>query len=406
VYDQRYDSSRYILRYLQVAVGVADTGRALTLWSQCATAGNSGGPNDDTIPTLHWSDSLEQGTWKPPIRFETTAPIKSAIGVAFGPQDVELSLWTDNSNTLYSTFSNDHWAVPRPLDLLDNPNQVVHHNGVGAIVAMAGNPYGGGEIQAAAFSPHGGWSSPATLVAPNQQGEPVFGLDEAGAARALWTVPRVACNTCDSCDCFNQGVWSASFTPTDGWGRPTKVQDATDQQGATGKAYDVSVTSGGTTVAAWASSNGDIWLARYTRSAGWQTPVRIGNAPLPTEIKVAADPAGDALVLVVGYDLWAGRVRSDDTIEPLQRLSNLTWPNHLASDTAGNGVAVWYSANHIQSARYTLGSGWGPVTTLAGGAAELAAFDFAFDPHGGAFVIWSQHVGETSEVWVKHLGKP
>ena len=129
----------------------------------------------------------------------------------------------------------------------------------------------------------------------------------------------------------------------------------------------------GNAIAAWLSSVSDpvtgnstveIWSNRYTRSAGWETPVRV------TQI----------------VDGEANRLR-------------------LAVLANGEAVAVWEQASgpvaDIYSSRYLVGSGWAAPAAIDAGLADVDSLSIGFSS-GAGFAIWLQDTGpsQTEDVWV------
>ena len=143
---------------------------------------------------------------------------------------------------------------------------------------------------------------------------------------------------------------------------------------------------------------------------GWEVPLRIqdlisGDAGSPV---VAVDARGNAIAVWTQWDgtfdsLWANRYTVGSgwgTAEPIETVSGAAWYPDIALDPRGNATAVWwdYTNSRILGVRYLAGSGWTPTVRIDSGTGTVSDPQVAVDPSGDVTAVWAERNGSVQHV--------
>jgi len=232
------------------------------------------------------------------------------------------------------------------------------------------------------------WSDPAMIgTAFNGVTRPVVAFDSDGYGLMIWHGLY-----------GGEGrVWSARFTPGQGWDQPVSVSAA-----ASVKYFQLAVLPDGRGLACWSQYDGisptpNPMMCWYDPSTGWATPepLSISNT-LTLVLKV--DPTGVLFALWIENmeELWSRRFESGSGWSPSElvalddyRVEEVT----LAFGGDGLAMVAWNQDDSIFSSLYEPGTGWGApqaVESSNGVALEPVLWG---DPDGNFIAIWRQDPG-------------
>jgi len=168
----------------------------------------------------------------------------------------------------------------------------------------------------------------------------------------------------------------------------------------------------GNGIAVWEQSQ--ILSNRYTYGSDWGTVniIETGTGNLP---QIAIDPQGNAIVVWQQYDgtwwnIWANRYNplvGWGTAELIGTKDSIdSYQPHIAIDSQGNAIAVWYQGNRptysIWVNRYTHGTGWGKAENIETYETNyLNPPQMAVDSQGNAIVVWGKTDGTRDRIWAK-----
>jgi hypothetical protein len=216
-------------------------------------------------------------------------------------------------------------------------------------------------------------------------------------------------------------VWITSFTAATGsWGTATQVNT-----GTAGASFPVlAIDPGDNAIVVWpeGSSLASFQIkARRLAAAGWGAVQSIdsaaGGASRP---EIAMDAGGNATVVWVqqnatgtGADVWANRFVAGTgwgTATVIETNDRDASNPAIASDAAGNAMAVWVQADDtnpvtntssVYSNRFSAGS-WGTATLVKGGAPFAWDGAIAMNASGDAVVVWQEDDGfDGASVWAR-----
>jgi hypothetical protein len=214
-------------------------------------------------------------------------------------------------------------------------------------------------------------------------------------------------------------VWITSFTASTGsWDAATQVS-----AGTVGASFPVlAIDAAGNATVAWPEGSSFATfhlMARRLEAAGWgavqQVDSAAGGASRPS---LAADAGGNVTVVWVqetpgGADILANRFvpATGWGTATLLETNDLRASNPaVASDAAGNAMAVWVQADPsnlvtnnsaVYSNRFSAGS-WGAATLVKAGAPFAWEGAIAMNAAGDAVVVWAEDDGfDGASVWAR-----
>jgi hypothetical protein len=216
-------------------------------------------------------------------------------------------------------------------------------------------------------------------------------------------------------------VWITSFTASTGsWGTATQVNT-----GTAGVSFPVlAIDPGDDAIVVWperSSLAGFQIKARRLAAAGWGAVQSIGSAVGgASRPDIAMDAGGSATVVWVqqnatgtGADVWANRFVAGTgwgTATVIETNDRDASNPAIASDAAGNAMAVWVQADDtnpvtntssVYSNRFSAGS-WGTATLVKGGAPFAWDGAIAMNASGDAVVVWQEDDGfDGASVWAR-----
>lgn len=352
--------------------GMDAAGRAIVVWSQAQSDGETEGSAWGWIHAIHFDPG---SGWGAPIAL-SPAPTAAVHAESF-----ELDL-----------------AV----------------NAMGEAMAVWSQTDADGNVDLVArrYTPAGGWAAATVLLdattatTAGVTWAPHVALAGDGTAIALWS-QRAG---------LDMHLYARRFVPSSGWGPATLIQS---QPMADALAGDVAMDGSGDAVAVWTVKNagGTLWASRFTAPAGWSTPVRLDEAAFGQGVidaddpHVAVEPAGNAVVVWKAWDgedqmVWAVTGSAAGTWQPAMRLDAAgvyALSPDVAIDATGDAIAVWHGwpdgePPSIRARRFTPGSGWSAVEFVET-SSETAVFPaVAMTPGGTATVVWEGR-GASGQTW-------
>jgi hypothetical protein len=230
----------------------------------------------------------------------------------------------------------------------------------------------------------GSWSETVDLGSAPSHVTPGIGIDSEQNATVAWASVN--------------GINAARYSAVAGtWGTAVSVAPAAFP-GDPG----VGVDARGNVTTVWGDS-GRIKVARYSEAGQmWSVPVDISDGYLP---QLAVDDAGNAIVVSSRGAIAAGAVRAMrysvisetwSSMTELAAVQQLARTPQIATDAAGNAVAVWsgYSTGPtfvVQAAIFAAATGvWGNVITLGPAATPPSGGpELAVAATSQAVVAWS-----------------
>jgi hypothetical protein len=368
------------------------------------------------------------GVWSSPQIVDDSVAhgIVSGPDVAMSPGGEAFALWEqyDPSNTMPGFWANGGtaagpWGSATVAESYNGtcvllPAQHVAVDPMGNAVAVWARSLGdclSGKISiwANRYTKGVGWSTAQLLETDEALSayDPQIVFDRSGDALAVW---------------YQDGTHThilASRLPAGGsWSSPQLLE--TNNVGGADSPR-IAMDGGGNAIVVWQQYDGakfDIWATRYVNGSGWGTPqlLESGNtdARYP-EVGVGAN--GDATAVWVQRDatrfnVWANRYVANNGwgVAQLIETSDLAdaWYPHVAMDSIGNAVAVWYQSDgnrdNIWANRYTAGIGWGAAQLLETNNAGRA-FDprVVLDSGGSALAVWAQSDGTHDSIWANRF---
>ena len=250
------------------------------------------------------------------------------------------------------------------------------------------------------YLPAQGWQT-AEIISPAgaDSGAPKVGVDSSGNAIAVWRQRHSTMTLI--------GPWASRYTPGAGWGTPVAI-GAVDSTIADLE-VDVAVEPDGDALSVWHQRDGDradVWANRYVSGGAWGTAALIetengGSARNPD---VTVDPNGNAIAVwgqSDGMDNFpaANRYPAGGSWGTAERIGTFGTDARVASDAAGNAIAVWLGA---WASRYASIGGWGTEENLRPLNESASETSIGMSPDGQAIAVWRQWDGTRTNVWANH----
>ncbi|MCP3144119.1 Ig-like domain-containing protein [Pyxidicoccus xibeiensis] len=300
-------------------------------------------------------------------------------------------------------------AVDATLDGTSNAPELVA-GADGSMVAVWVQQRGAASLMFSRYLPGQGWALPAPVDSRNGGDVTVLQLagDDLGRVLAVWSQFDL--------DSFSENLWSARYTPGEGWSRAERIDiDVETFPGDTWE-LDVAMSGAGEAVATWSRFDGSqstAWARHYSHGAGWSEPERLDDALADTTAPTV-DVAADGTALLAWLRLEDGR----QTLQGRRYVPGVGWDLPLAIDAdlvghsidpqvrfdaAGNAVVVWSqfdgAHNSILANHYTAGAGWGQALVLeTHDAGSARTPQLAVDARGHAVAVWEEEHGPLSRI--------
>ena len=273
-------------------------------------------------------------------------------------------------------------------------------------------------IKSRRYTPGGGWGAVLAVDngGPAMALNPKIAVDGTGNMMAVWLQP-VGSGTTTS-------IWSNLYNPNSGWGTAALLENNLSSVGGTDP--QIAMDAAGNATVVWIVFDGswtNLWAKRFTAGGAWGVATQIENFTTggSAAARVAMDAAGNAMVVWGQFDsvgartdIWANRyaVGSGWGTPTLIETSNLSPVSvQIASDAAGNMVAVWEHIDPAASAlaiphsiyinRFSNGS-WGTATLVRNGAPFAMQSKVAVGANGNAMLVWLEDDGsDTTSIWAR-----
>jgi hypothetical protein len=207
-------------------------------------------------------------------------------------------------------------------------------------------------------------------------------------------------------------LYANRFAPNEGWGEAEVIES----EPGDADFPRVAVDGSGNAIALWKQWNGafnDIWANRYAPGVGWSGPVLMEtNDADASETWVSMNASGDALAMWrqsdgVALSIWSRLYTTGGGWGPVELAESnpgfASYP-HVALDSSGNGLAVWYqkypgNPRSVWANRFVPGQSWGEPVLLETNALTSMSPDMDMDLQGNAFAVWRQTDGASFTVW-------
>jgi hypothetical protein len=325
-----------------------------------------------------------------------------------------IAVWRQFDGTRLNVWANRYvlgsgWGTPIMISASNNVGYahlvrlVIDRDG-NAIAVWNQNDGSRYSMWANRYAVIGGWGS-AVLIETDNTGdawEPQLAGDANGNAIAVWK----------QFDGVRFNIWANRYTAGSGWGVAALLETDPGRAGVP----QISLSASGDAFAVWSQFDGvrdHIWASRYDVANGWGTAELIenGTSCCTYEPQIASDTAGNAIALWrqwdgTRYNLWArsygaGSVWGTPTIISAGDSDSA----QIASDSAGNFIAVWAQFDgarwSIVSNRYTRSSGWGTPTLIeTDNAGNAYKPQIGVDSNGNATAVWQQSDGTSHPTWL------
>lgn len=383
-------------------------GTAMVVWTE----------HTGTLRTDLFASRYASGQWSAPQLVNTNAQGEVFdASIAVGTDGVAVAVWeecyTDDSGGIHFriwgnvfTVSNG-WAMPQPIS-----NEAAQ-GGFSPQVAMSSNgevialwyqyDHGTGRIFSSRYNAQEGWREAMTIDAVSKAPgsfNPHIAFDNKGNAYAVWQQ-------------WWHGVtliWANRYVAGRGWIAPQIIQtDKTANSDASQLAFDAN----GNALAVWTQS-GQVFTSRYALDQGWSASTAISNGIEGYQPTVSVNGSGDAFaawtqVVVTGTDEhgiphtrginWVNNFTTNGGWQTPTLLQDANGFNSgdvsLASDDAGNALAIWSESNgsfyRIYTNRYQANVGWvrrkviDTTNTVAATNPHVVV-----DANGSALAVWEQ----------------
>lgn len=210
----------------------------------------------------------------------------------------------------------------------------------------------------------------------------------------------------------NDAIHARLFDLARGWGEASLIQ--TDLSAPGDQAFPV-MDAAGNAVVTWISygSPQQVWVARYEAASGWGKAVRIDTgADSADRARAAIDGAGNVMATWqqsdgTKNDIWAARFVVGSgwgTAARIEAADGGAVQASVASDVAGNAVAVWAQTDAgVRKAtvnRFVAGTGWGTATIVdTNGAGNATVPYVAMGLDGRTVAIWTKSDGARTSTW-------
>ena len=259
------------------------------------------------------------------------------------------------------------------------------------------------DILTSRYVPNVGWSAAQKINGTRSpSSDPNVGMDASGNATVVWKAEKPG---------TAGAIWTNRFTPTTGTGTGTWGNAQALSTGIDGQLPTIAVNATGNAVVAWyATTAFSVLAAHYTPGQGWSNEETVYHAAqgvfeIPAFPQVVIDASGSAIAVWQNFansriDIRASRYAPGQgwSSSPILDSNSFdaVYP-HIAMDSNGNAVAVWYQigvasgVSKIWSNHYLVGTGWLGAEPIETGLNE-AAFNplVSANPNGTVLAVWAQ----------------
>lgn len=328
--------------YAQVSVD--GLGNAFAVWYQWE--GNIQGPY------RVWSNRYDVGSgWETAQLLQTDMTVSAEYPqVAADGFGNAFAMWSQDDGGVWSNryVVGSGWGTAQLIEPSGSAPQVAFDSSGNAVAVWRHDDWFVGTIWANRYVVGTGWGTAQALedVGAEFTGSPQVAVDSSGNALAVWY---------KSSGGGYWELWSSRYVVGTGW-EPAQVFGTSDW----GDVYDsqIAVDDSGNTVAVWGQYDYDIgrsviWSNRYVVGSGWGTAqlIQIDTSEYTTYWDVAAGGSGNAVAVWCqgngSYDsIWSNRYSAESGWGIAQLIetddSGYALDPHVAMDSSGNAVAVWY----------------------------------------------------------------
>ena len=381
-------------------------------WYLAMCKDNAVAPGDDAAPTCN------QG-WNTAGLLETDNTGSAIYPqITFDNSGNALAVWKQSDGSMYNIYANRYtagvgWGTRELIETDDSGvafSPQIASDPLGNMIAVWQQSDGTrSNIYANRYVAGSGWSGRVLIETVDEDPEsPQVAMDSSGNALAVW----------QQYDGIRDNIWANRYTAGIGWGTAALIEtdntgDANDPQVAMdhlGNALAAWEQFDGI--------RNNIWANRYTAGVGWGTAALIetdntGTANYP---QIDFDNSGNALAVWqhhdgLRYNIFANRYTAGvgwgtSQIIDSENLGDALYPQ-IASDSLGNMVAVWYQSDgtrdNIWANRYIAGSGWGTAGLIeTDNVGDAHDPQVASDPAGNMIAVWHQFNGSINDIWANH----
>jgi hypothetical protein len=312
------------------------------------------------------------------------------------------------------------WGAPQKVSNATTPDESAVE--VAVAVDASANAYvawsqGFYEVWASSYTDEAGWTAPVSF--------------NPGSTDPKYSYLSLAADAIGGAICVWQQaghVWAGRHDPTEGWGAPERLSDATYS------AYEspaIAMEPLGSALAVWVGQNDadqtNTLVSRYRPNVGWSAPVAIGDANEPSDSLCNPIPcpngnSNPAAAMNAGADpmaVWMEYHTDTQTSVVLANsfVGNSAWGSpapispdlkhilqaNLASSETGRAMATWwpwYGEVDIWSTAYSPEDGWGsPEIVHSSPTGDMDPHNLAIAPDGTAYITWGERPGFYWEVW-------
>ncbi len=350
--------------YPRVAIDAA--GNAMGVWQETVTVPLRG--------AVWASRSAAGGSWS------AAATIDNAVGgaaqpqIAMAPGGVAVAWFVRSTSNfgagqlmLANWFTGTAWGTPSRLDVIDavidvDQQVAITPDGAAAVVFHQSDNLAGRRATVASSNALGSWAAPVVLGAVGSY-RPQVAAAADGSTVMVWAVT-------DSVS--TSSLFASRKRSTDGWSAPVLVVSGVRELGA----LRVSADASGHTVAVWQDRpavRSTIRASRLDAASGmWSAPVAINDGSRHAhEPALATDGAGNTIAVwheasngaqtngIVGHGIVANRYIAAAAawsgavrVQPVGASAGVL--AKVALDGAGNGFAVWLQGSPGQAQQQEL----------------------------------------------------
>ncbi len=305
---------------------------------------------------------------------------------------VVIAVWIEESRVVSALFDGVMWGSPRQLSHRSSFSADVALNDNGNAVVVWVEPGEGSENQSAIMTAsysNGVWSEPAKISRDdvNDNATPRIALDENDLMTVIWYGQDKTLWT------YRQNVAGGASTVFGLSGNEGSVDATVLPQ--------MDVHSNGDVLVLWAQHDGQgsgAFISRFDTGQGqWQSPVHLdaedSDVTFPALSACGDGKAVAAWMHDVGPipELYAAIYKNGAWREPEQLATESGATNvKVACDDGGNAVLL-FNQTHTYSVKYSEGDGWTTPTKLAG-FKGLGDNDISLSDDGIGVAVWEHNV--------------
>lgn len=390
--------------YPRVAIDAA--GNAMSVWQELITSRLRGAV---------WASRYAAGsTWGTAITIDNPVGGSAPPQIAMTPSGVAAASFVQSTSNsgggqlmLANRFSGTAWGTPLRLDVIDavidalDTRVAITPGGAATVAFNQSDNVLGRRATTAQSTAAGAWAAPVVIGAVNSY-RPQVAAAANGTTVMVWAVTDTVATS---------SLWASRNLGTGGWTAPVVVASGARDVGTLRLQADAS----GNAIVVWQDRPSTLATIRASRlnaaSGVWSVPVALSDGTRDAfEPELATDGAGNTIAVwndnsgvvanryTASAASWGGAVR----VQPVG--ASAGGQAKVALDGAGNGFAVWLQGSpgdsqkrEVWSARFDVTTTlWAAPVKLMTDAAAYAvggggeAPDIAINGNGEAVVIWYQ----------------